>query len=287
MGDAGASDVDAQRAEMRDRWQRAASGWGRRAERLRDFGMPVSAWMIEHLSLQPGQRVLELAAGPGDTGFLAAELVRPGGVLLTSDGSEAMLEVARERAVRLGIDNVEFQRLELEWIDLPAASVDAVLCRWGVMLIVDPAAGLREMRRVLRPGGRAALAVWDSPEVNPWATVPTRALVTLGHVEPPDPTAPGMFALAEPGGLQEMLEEAGFVDVVVDAVRVTRPYTDVNEYIEETLDVSMPFAEAFEALSDDDRSRVRHEIAALTEPFTAPAGAVTFTGQSLVAVASA
>ena len=287
MGDAGASDVDAQRAEMRDRWQRAASGWGRRAERLRDFGMPVSAWMIEHLSLQPGQRVLELAAGPGDTGFLAAELVRPGGVLLTSDGSEAMLEVARERAVRLGIDNVEFQRLELEWIDLPAASVDAVLCRWGVMLIVDPAAGLREMRRVLRPGGRAALAVWDSPEVNPWATVPTRALVTLGHVEPPDPTAPGMFALAEPGGLQEMLEEAGFVDVVVDAVRVTRPYTDVDEYIEETLDVSMPFAEAFEALSDDDRSRVRHEIAALTEPFTAPAGAVTFTGQSLVAVASA
>ncbi|MBV9004289.1 MAG: methyltransferase domain-containing protein [Solirubrobacterales bacterium] len=287
MGDAGASDVDAQRAEMRDRWQRAASGWGRRAERLRDFGMPVSAWMIEHLSLQPGQRVLELAAGPGDTGFLAAELVRPGGVLLTSDGSEAMLEVARERAERLGIDNVEFQRLELEWIDLPAASVDAVLCRWGVMLIVDPAAGLREMRRVLRPGGRAALAVWDSPEVNPWATVPTRALVTLGHVEPPDPTAPGMFALAEPGGLQEMLEEAGFVDVVVDAVRVTRPYTDVDEYIEETLDVSMPFAEAFEALSDDDRSRVRHEIAALTEPFTAPAGAVTFTGQSLVAVASA
>ena len=286
MGDAGASDVDAQRAEMRDRWQRAASGWGRRAERLRDFGMPVSAWMIEHLSLQPGQRVLELAAGPGDTGFLAAELVRPGGVLLTSDGSEAMLEVARERAVRLGIDNVEFQRLELEWIDLPAASVDAVLCRWGVMLIVDPAAGLREMRRVLRPGGRAALAVWDSPEVNPWATVPTRALVTLGHVEPPDPTAPGMFALAEPGGLQEMLEEAGFVDVVVDAVRVTRPYTDVDEYIEETLDVSMPFAEAFEALSDDDRSRVRHEIAALTEPFTAPTGAVTFTGQSLVAVAS-
>ena len=287
MGDAGPSDVDAQRAEMRDRWQRAASGWGRRAERLRDFGMPVSAWMIEHLSLQPGQRVLELAAGPGDTGFLAAELVRPGGVLLTSDGSEAMLEVARERAERLGIDNVEFQRLELEWIDLPAASVDAVLCRWGVMLIVDPAAGLREMRRVLRPGGRAALAVWDSPEVNPWATVPTRALVTLGHVEPPDPTAPGMFALAEPGGLQEMLEEAGFVDVVVDAVRVTRPYTDVDEYIEETLDVSMPFAEAFEALSDDDRSRVRHEIAALTEPFTAPAGAVTFTGQSLVAVASA
>ncbi len=287
MADPGPSDVDAQRAEMRDRWQRAASGWGRRAERLRDFGMPVSTWMIEHLSLQPGQRVLELAAGPGDTGFLAAELVRPGGVVVTSDGSEAMLDVARERAERLGVDNVEFQRLELEWIDLPAASVDAVLCRWGVMLIVDPAAGLREMRRVLRPGGRAAVAVWDSPKLNPWATIPTHALVTLGHIEPPDPTAPGMFALAEPGRLQEMLEEAGFVDVVVDAVRVSRPYSDVDAYIEETLDVSMPFAEAFGAVSDDEQAVVRREIASLSEPFTAHGGAVTFTGQSLVAAASA
>lgn len=286
MADSGA-DAAAQRAEMLERWERAASGWGRRAERVRDFGMPVSTWMIEHLSLQPGHRVLELAAGPGDTGFLAAEVVRPGGELLTSDASEAMLEVARQRAERLGVDNVEFRRLELEWIDLPAASVDAVLCRWGVMLSVDPAAGLREMRRVLRPGGRAALAVWDSPKLNPWATIPTRALVSLGHAEPPDPTAPGMFALAEPGRLQEMLEDAGFLDVVVDAVKVSRPYADIDAYLADTLDLSMPFAEVFGALSDHEQAAVRREIASLSEPFAGRGGAVTFPGQSLVAAAGA
>ena len=135
--------------------------------------MPVSVAMVESLGLQPGQRVLELAAGPGDTGFMAAELVRPGGTLISSDGAEPMIEVARARAAQLGIDNVEFRQLELEWIDLETASVDAVLVRWGIMLTVDPTAAAREIRRVLRPGGHAALAVWDARERNPWAMIPS------------------------------------------------------------------------------------------------------------------
>jgi ubiquinone/menaquinone biosynthesis C-methylase UbiE len=151
------TESDDPRVQMRARWDRAAGGWGRRADRLREGTLPVSAWMVEHARLQPGHRVLELAAGPGDTGFLAAELISPGGTLVCSDGSEAMLEIARERAQQFGLDNVEFARLELEWIDLPTASVDAVLCRWGVMLTVDPAAALTEIRRVLRPGGTATL----------------------------------------------------------------------------------------------------------------------------------
>ena len=162
-----AIEPDEQRAASRQMWERAAAGWGSRADRVRNWGMPVSVAMIDGLGLQPGQRVLELAAGPGDTGFMAAELIRPGGTLLCSDGAEAMLDVARGRAAQAGIDNVEFAQLELEWIDLPAASVDAVLCRWGIMLIVDPEAAAHEIRRVLRSGGRAAFAVWDSPAAQP------------------------------------------------------------------------------------------------------------------------
>src|SRR5947208_12168159 len=127
------ADFETQRAEMAERWERAAAGWGRLADRVRAWGMPVSVWMIEHLGLQPGQDVLELAAGPGDTGFLAAELIAPGGTLITSDATEGMLAVARERAKSFGVSHVEFKQLQLEWIDLPTASVDAVLCRWGFM----------------------------------------------------------------------------------------------------------------------------------------------------------
>ena len=93
-----------------------------------------------------------------------------------------------------------------------------MLCKWGLMFAVDPEAALREMRRVLRPGGRVALAVWDEPPANPWATITTRALVELGHATEPDPDAPGMFALAPPGRLQEVLEAAGFLEVVVESV---------------------------------------------------------------------
>jgi SAM-dependent methyltransferase len=281
------ADPDIQRTEMAERWERAAHGWGRRAGRVRDWGMPASAWMIEHLALQPGQRVLDLAAGPGDTGFLAAELIAPSGTLITSDGAEAMLDVARARAQELGIANVEFKQLELEWIDLPTASVDAVLCRWGVMLTVDPSAALREMRRVLRAGGRAALAVWAPPEENPWATIPTSALVALGHAERPPADAPGMFALAAPGRLSEMLEDAGFVEVTVDSVELVRSYPGVREYIEETMDLSSPFAETYGRLDETAQAEVDRSVAELAQPYTGEDGSLRLPGRSLVASAEA
>ncbi len=283
----GASDPDSVRSEILARWERAAPGWGRHAERWREFAMPVSAWMIEHLELQPGERVLELAAGPGDTGFMAAELVVPGGALITSDASDAMLEVARERARELGVENVEFKRLELEWIDMPTASIDAVLCRWGVMLTVDPAAAVQEMRRVLRPGGRLALAVWDRPEFNQWMTVPDRALVELGHAPLPDPDAPGPFSLSAPGQLQEILEAAGFVDVVVEPLELPHASMTVDEEVDEKRDLSRIFADTYERLSDEERTAVKLKIRELADRFTGADGLIKMPARALVAAADA
>jgi SAM-dependent methyltransferase len=280
-------DPDQQRSDSRDSWENAAAGWGKRADRVRDWGMPVSVAMVDALSLQPGQRVLELAAGPGDTGFMAAELIRPGGTLISSDGAEAMLQVARQRAVEAGVANVEFKQLELEWIDLPTASVDAVLCRWGIMLIVDPAAAAQEIRRVLRTGGQAAFAVWDGPERNPWATIPGQVLIELGHAEPPDPAAPGMFTLAADGRLQELLEGAGFLDVSIEAVDLHRRYDALDQYLEETLDMSPMFGTRFQALEPEQQAEVGERVIAAAEPFTAADGSVVLPGSSLVASAAA
>jgi ubiquinone/menaquinone biosynthesis C-methylase UbiE len=281
------SDPGALRAELLERWDRAARGWGQRAQRMRDFGMPVSTWMIDHAGLQPGQRVLELAAGPGETGLLAAELITPGGVLVSSDGSESMLDLARARAAELGINNVEFKRLELEWIDLPTASVDVVMIRWGVMLTVDPEAALREARRVLVPGGRIVLAVWDQAELNPWATITDRGLIELGHAEPPDPTAPGMFALAAPGHLHEMLEAAGFLEVLVESLELPRAPVTVAEVLAEKLDLSRGFADAYERLSEADRRALEDRIASLGVPYAGPDGRLLLPARSLVAAATA
>jgi SAM-dependent methyltransferase len=282
-----ARDPDEQRADQRDGWERAAEGWGRRADRIRSWGMPVSAAMVEALALQPGLRVLELAAGPGDTGFMAAELIQPGGTLICSDGATAMLEVARARAAELGIANVEFQQLELEWIDLETATVDAVLVRWGIMLIVDPEAAAREIRRILRPGGRAAFAVWDVPERNPWATIPTRVMIDLGHAPRPDPGAPGMFALAGDGMLAELLHGAGFEDVVVSPVALGRHYDQLQGYLDETLDMSPVFGSIFHELDADAQAAAIAAITAAAAPYVADDGSVSLPGSSLVASAAA
>jgi SAM-dependent methyltransferase len=281
------ADPDQVRAATREMWETAAAGWGKRGDSVRDWGMPVSAAMVEALDLQPGQRVLELAAGPGDTGFLAAELIRPGGTLISSDGAEPMVEVAKARAAAAGIDNVEFRQLELEWIDLETASVDAVLVRWGIMLVVDPAAAAREIRRVLRAGGHAALAVWGDRERNPWATIPSNALVELGHAEPPDPDAPGPFALAADGALAELLEDAGFTDVEVQPVQLLRRAASIEDLVQESADVSPGFSAAWATLDEEQRAEVVAHMTRGAAPFTDEDGSVVLPGVSLVARASA
>jgi ubiquinone/menaquinone biosynthesis C-methylase UbiE len=279
--------AQALRSKLLDGWDVAARGWRRGAEGVRAMGMPVSAWLVEHLDLQPGERVLELAAGPGDTGFLAAELIRPGGTLICSDGSEKMLDIARERAGRQGIDNVEFKQLQLEWIDMETASVDAIICRWGIMLLVDPAAALQECRRVLKPGGRLSMAVWAAPELNPWATVPSAAVQALGVLPPPDPTVPGPFSLSRDGHLAELLQEAGFVDLTVETVEVERHTPDFDSFVDETLDLSHLFALAWTKLSDEQQAKLLEALREGVAPFTQPDGALVLPGVTFVALAHA
>src|ERR671933_2387499 len=195
-------DAEAYRAEARERWEAAAPGWARDREAFQRDAMEVSRWMLEAARLQPGHTVLELAAGPADTGLMAAELVAPDGKAIITDNAEAMIEAAKARAKEVGATNVEIRPMEAEWIDLPAASVDAVLCRWGYMLLADPEAALRETRRVLRSGGRVALAAWDDPERNPWMAAGMRVIVDRGLMQREPPDTPGPLAFSAPGRIE-------------------------------------------------------------------------------------
>ena len=279
--------ADDERDDLLDTWQEAAPGWGRQADGVREAAMAVSEWMLDHAQLQPGQTVLELAAGPGDTGFLAAQRVKPGGRLLSSDAVAAMLEVAKERAAEQGVDNVEFKRLQIEWIDVPTASFDAVLIKWALMLVVDPSAALRECRRVLKPGGMLSLAVWDLAEHNPWVTIPQQAMVELGHLQPSEPGALGMFALASPPQLQELLEDAPFFDLIVEPIPFERMYANINAWIGETIDLSGSFKAAWVELSDEERRAVRTRVAELSAAYADAQGALVLPARSLGAAASA
>jgi SAM-dependent methyltransferase len=290
-----AHDADHASAEHRgasaELWEAAAPGWVRRQEAVRALGAPVAQWLVQAIDPRPGQRVLELAAGLGEVGLQAAELLAPNGGVILSDQAEAMLDGARARAAELALTNVEFQAWNAEWIDLPVATVDAVVCRWGYMLMTDPLAALRETRRVLRPGGRLALAVWDAPAANPWALAPRLELLERGLAPPPPPESaehvPGPFALGDPERLRALLGEAGFVEVTIAALDVAQLHESFDAYWETILDLSRELHDLVLSQPAAEVEAIRAGVAARLAPHTAPDGTLKIPGRSLVGRAEA
>jgi len=268
-------------------WEQAAAGWRRQQAVWGQQSAPVARWLVDAIEPRPGMRVLELAAGTGEVGFTLLPRISPGGTLICSDQSQAMVAIARERAIAGGLEGIEFRVLDGEWIDLELASVDAVLCRWGYMLMADPAAALRETRRVLRPGGRVALAVWDRRELNQWSTVPTEVLVSFGLAEPPNPADPGPYSMSDPELVRAMLEEAGFAEIRIDAVDVPRTAPDFDSWWATHLDLSVATRTAFAKADGEQTLAVEAEIAKRFAAHTAADGSLAVPGRTLVAAAEA
>lgn len=255
-------DHDAYRKLSIERWERAAAGWGHQRARWSRDTAPVSFRMVELADPQPGQTILELACGAADAGLLAAELIRPHGRAILTDAADPMLELARERARELDLPGVELRPMDAEWIDLPTATVDVILCRWGLMLLADPAASLRECRRVLRPGGRVVLAAWDAPEHNLWTTIAKQEASRLVAGAVPEAPAgqPDMFAWRDPATIAEALHEAGFVAPEVEQVEMTLRYDDLDDWWDTLLDMSPALYDAVAALSPAQRDELRDAV---------------------------
>jgi SAM-dependent methyltransferase len=281
-------DADEYRYLSRERWAGVAEGWGAQRARMSDATEPVSRWLVDAVNLQPGQTVLELAAGPGELGLLAAERIRPGGKLIATDGAEPMVELIRARAAELGLEDVvEARVMEAEWLDQDAASVDAVLCRWGYMLLADPGASLRETRRVLKPGGRVSLAAWAGPERNQWSSAIGMELVGRGLMERPEPGSPGQFAWGDAAVIVRELEDAGFTGVEVDTVEFTFEYPDLDAWWDVQLDIAPTLGQTISGISPAERDELRDALDARLAPFVEDGGRVMLPAATHVAAADA
>jgi SAM-dependent methyltransferase len=238
-----------------------APTWERRRADIEEVATPVREWLLRQLRPKGGDTVLELAAGVGDTGFEAAQMIGDTGWLITSDLSPAMLDAARRRGSELGLANVDYRIVDAERIELDDDSVDGVICRFGYMLMVDPAAALTETRRVLRPGGRLTMAVWGALEQNPFFSIIGISLVQRGHIPPPEPPpAPGPFSMASAERLEGLLRGAGFAEVRTEEVRGRFVIADVDEYLSVIADTAGPIALALRGLAESDRAAVKADV---------------------------
>jgi SAM-dependent methyltransferase len=268
-----AIDSDTYRQESLQNWSQVASGWEERREWMVENTRPVNARLIERLDPEPGQTVLEIAAGPGELGLQIAERLE-GGRLISTDFAPEMVELARRQGEARGLTNVEYRVLDAERMDLADDSVDGVVCRWAYMLMADPAAALAETRRVLRPDGRLAFAVWRTAERNPWQSVPGMTFVQRGHRPAPVPGEPGIFALGEPGRIRDLVTGAGFAEHDIEEVAFAYRYADFDDLWGAVVGLS-PLRRTLDELPEEELEATREAVRENMTPYRNEDGSYT------------
>ena len=240
-------------------WAAMAPGWEDRREWILEITGALNEWIADQVDPQPGQTILDIAGGTGDLGFIAARRVGDEGKVLSTDFAPEMVEAAKRNGEEQGLTNVEYRVMDAEQMDLEDDSIDGVVSRWSYMLMADPAAALSETRRVLRDGGTAAFVVCQTPDRNPWAAVPGMTLVQRGHMPPPEPGAPGIFALGDRDLLTQVVTGAGFPDPQIEELTFEWRYADDDLW--DTLPrLAGPLAAVIKEQSEEDQQDIRATI---------------------------
>ena len=273
---------DQLRAGLHGMWASVAGGWAEHADYVDARGAEVSEAMLDLADPQPGERVLELACGPGGLGLAAAGRVAPAGEVVLSDVAQEMTSIAAARAEALGLRNVSTLQLDLEEIAEPDGSYDVVLCREGLMFAADPATAAGEIHRVLRAGGRIAIAVWGPRERNPWLGAVLDAVSAQIGAPVPPPGIPGPFALEDAGELSDLLGSAGLADVQVTERAVPMRVDSFDEWWTRTTALAGPLAKMLASLPEEAAHAIRERARAATARYVT-VGGLEFPGVTLLA----
>lgn len=199
--------------EMVDCWRNNAQYWTKYSDVIAGMFAPLTEVMIERAGIREGQSVLDVAGGAGEPSITIAERVGPNGSVMCTDAVAEMVEAARSEANRRRLKNMQFQQCTADSLPFPENSFDVVVSRLGVMFFPDAVAAMREMLRVVRPGGSLTFAVWGKSDVNPFCYLVSGVMDQHVKAPAPDPDAPNAFRFAEPGKLVDVMKEAGAIDV--------------------------------------------------------------------------
>lgn len=195
--------------EVISQWIESAPYWEKHREIIRGMFAPITQALIEDAGITTRQFVLDVATGPGEPALTIADLVGPEGKVLGVDAVPEMVEAARREANRRGFHNANFEVAFADGLPFPADTFDAVVSRFGVMLFPSPVDSVREMLRVLKPGGRISMAVWHFAERNPFHYTLSQVMERYVDSPPAAPDSPDAFRFAAPGKLLAILSNAG------------------------------------------------------------------------------
>jgi SAM-dependent methyltransferase len=202
-----------ERSDIRQQWEGAAPGWARWEATVAEWVAPATEAMFVLAGINAGSRVLDLACGAGSQTLLAARKVGPQGRVVASDISDTMLRHVRENALAAGLDNVSTFPGAAEELVLDPDGFDAIVCHLALMLFSSPGKVLENVRCGLRPGGKAAVVVVTTPDTNALLARPMMILLRHAGKAPPVPGQAGIFALGNPGTMQQLFTDCGFVNV--------------------------------------------------------------------------
>ncbi len=275
---------DEHRRRLQGMWAAVAPSWEHHADYVDARGEAVTRQLLAAAALRPGDQVLELACGPGGLGLAAAPLVGHDGTVVVSDVVAEMTAIAEARAAAMGLHNVTARSLDLEQIAEPDGTYDAVMCREGLMFASDPARAAGEMARVLRPGGRAAIAVWGPRARNPWLGVVFDAVSAQMGMPMPPPGMPGPFALEDAGRLHGLLVDAGLVDVAVRELPVPLLSPSFEDWWTRTSSLAGPLSAVLAGLPAEAKADLESRVRAAVAPYETADG-LRFPGLTLLASA--
>lgn len=197
----------------RDQWQTAAEAWFRWSPTLNQWLGKATDTMLDMANVSAGNRVLDIAAGAGEQSITAAQKVGPTGYVLATDISSNILEFAQQLAKEAELSNIETKVMDGENLTLPDSTFDIVISRVGLIYFPDQQRALKEMLRVLKPGGKVAAIVYSTPDKNKFFSVPVSIIRNRAKLPPPLPGQPGPFSLGAEGVIEKAFLQAGFIHV--------------------------------------------------------------------------